>query len=157
MLVRATGDDPRTDHGAGKYENLRDRQCDDRWMAYCIESLDQTQFEQKESTQQIADYKDMTEDCKDQLSNKQSSYQGLEGKRAASLGSGVSERSTADRRSISRRSCHRKHHQPDDSMSSPTKHSKLRSKMEGPREVRSEESAITSADSDKMRQLQSRM
>ena len=91
MLVRATGDDPRTDHGAGKDEHLRDRQCDDRWMAYCIESLDQTQFEQKESTQQIADYKDMTEDYKDQLSNNRAPTKDSKGKRAASLGSGVSE------------------------------------------------------------------
>ena len=48
---------------------MRDRQCDDSRMAYCI---DQTQFEQKESTEQIADYKDMTEDYKDQLSNSKS-------------------------------------------------------------------------------------
>ena len=131
---------------------MRDRQCDDCRRAYCIESRDQTQFEQ-ELTQQIADYKDMTEDYKDQLSNNRAFTNDLKGNEQQGLVQ-VLARSTADRRSFPRRSCHWKHHQPDDSMSSPTKQSELRGKMEGPREIRSEESGITSADSDKMRQLQ---
>ena len=100
---------------------MRDRQCDDSRMAYCI---DQTQFEQKESTEQIADYKDMTKDYKDQLSNSRVRTKVSKGNEQQVLVQ-VSARSTADCRSISRRSCHRKHHQPDDSMSSPTKHSEL--------------------------------
>ena len=96
----------------------------------------------------------MTEDYKDQLSNNRARTKDSKGNEQQVLVQ-VSARSTADLRSISRRSCHKKHHQPDDSMSLPTKHSELRRKMEGPREIRSEESGITSADSDKMRQLPS--
>ena len=71
--------------------NVRDCQCDDSRMAYSIESLDHTQFEQKESTQQIADHRDMTEDYKDHLSNSRVRTKDTMGKRAISLGSGVSE------------------------------------------------------------------
>ena len=98
-----------------------------------------TQFEHKESTQQIADYKDMTEDFKDQLYNNRARTKDSKGNEQHVLVQ-VSARSTADRRSISRKSCHRKQHQPDGSTSSSTKHSELRSKMEGPREIRFEES-----------------
>ena len=83
-----------------------------------------TQFEQKEPTQQIADCKDMTEDYKDQKYNNRARTKDSKRNEQQVLVQ-VSARSTADCRSISRRSCHRKHHQPDDSTRSPTKHSEL--------------------------------